>query len=160
MASSWQDDVPALLDYAADMGIEIRFIELMRTGTQAGWADREYVSAEVVRTWLGARQGIRGDSEGSPGPARRTWMEWCGREVRVGWITPRSRPFCADCDRLRLDPRGTLRRCLMDPEPFTLDEQLRTVPEGDVRRGLRRYIERKIAPASMELRLPMLSMGG
>ena len=38
--SAWQEDVPALLDFAAGENLEIRFIELMRTGTEIAWARR------------------------------------------------------------------------------------------------------------------------
>jgi cyclic pyranopterin phosphate synthase len=54
--SSWQQDVPQLLLFAGALGLEIRFIELMRTGTERVWCDSEFVSAAEIQTWL-TRQG-------------------------------------------------------------------------------------------------------
>lgn len=56
--SSWQQDVPQLLLFAGALGLEIRFIELMRTGTERVWCDSEFVSAAEIQTWL-TRQGAR-----------------------------------------------------------------------------------------------------
>ena len=44
----------ALLDFAASNGFEIRFIELMRTGTERAWCEAEYISVDEVCNGLGA----------------------------------------------------------------------------------------------------------
>ena len=160
LASSWRLDVPSLLDFAGSNGLEIRFIELMRTGTEAAWAEREYVSADEVRAWLGNRADVVDDRLDSSGPARPSTLLWRGLVVRVGWITPRSRPFCDRCSRVRLDARGRVRRCLMDPARFDLAGLLETTSESDVRRRLHAYLDGKVASSVMESNLPMVSMGG
>ena len=40
--------------------------------------------------------------------------------MTVGWIAPRSHPFCGTCERVRLDSKGRLRRYLMDPAMLDL----------------------------------------
>lgn len=160
LESSWRSDVPRLLDFAACQDLEVRFIELMRTGTEAAWAEREYVSASEVRRWLEARTEVVDGVSVSPGPARTSMLVWCSRPVRVGWITPRSRPFCSHCSRLRLDARGRLRRCLMDPARFDLAGGLETSDDTEARRRLRVYLQGKVASPAMESSLPMVSMGG
>jgi cyclic pyranopterin phosphate synthase len=160
LASSWREEVPALLDFAQQRGLEIRFIELMRTGTEIRWADSEYVSGATVRDSLGCRgRAVEGDRDAS-GPARTTELEWRGESLRVGWITPRSHPFCASCTRLRLDARGRLRRCLMDAEALELSDLLQTSPESNTRRELDRYLGAKIPSSDMNSELPMISVGG
>ncbi len=157
MASSWRRDVPALLDFAGERDLEVRFIELMRTGTEAAWCERELVSAAEVRRGLGLPE--IGDREGTT-TARGGWVPWRGSAVRVGWITPRSRPFCAGCRRLRLDARGRLRRCLMDPTLLPLAELLRTTSGAAVAHRLRDYLAGKVPAAGMGSGLPMASIGG
>lgn len=158
LASWWREDVPRLLDLAAERRVEVRFIELMRTGTEAAWAARELVEAARVRAWLAARAGLE-DLPGSSGPARRTRVLWRGEEVTVGWITPRSHPFCRGCVRLRMDARGRLRRCLMDPQTLDLRAALERDP-GAARRAVEAYLADKRPPEAMDSILPMVSVGG
>lgn len=158
LASWWREDVPRLLDLAADLGVEVRFIELMRTGTEASWAASELVPAARVRTWLEERAGVEPLPDGG-GTARRTRVHWRGRELAVGWITPQSHPFCSGCVRLRLDARGRLRRCLMDPETLDLREALAR-GKAAAREALAAYLGGKRPPAAMVSELPMVSVGG
>lgn len=163
--SSWRDDVPALLDLAAAGGYSLRFIELMRTGTEREWCGAEAVSASEVLVWLGAQPqcgSLHGHdlTEHGAEPARRGRLRWRGAELEVGWILPVSRPFCEACDRLRLDARGRVRRCLMDPRQLDLAEILATDGEAAARRALRDYVAAKQPPSTMETKLPMAQLGG
>ncbi len=159
MTSGWREDVPRLLDFAADRGLEIRFIELMRTGTESRWAEQEYLSAETVKAWLGGT--LEDHPEGrTTSPARRNVLRWGGREVAVSWISPLSEPFCDGCNRLRLDPLGRLRRCLMDPAAFDLARLLETATADEVRLQLREFLDGKVAAPDMDSPLPMVSVGG
>lgn len=158
LASSWREDVPDLLDLAASHDLELRLIELMRTGTEAAWAEGELVTAALVRSWL-ERHGTVTELAARPtSPARRTRVRWRNREVTVGWITPRSHPFCDGCNRLRLDARGRLRRCLMDP--LALDLAPLISGDTDLARALRDYLDGKLPPREMASRLPMAAVGG
>lgn len=157
--SSWRDDVPALLDFAIEHGVEPRFLELMRTGTERAWSEMEYVSAAEVRDWLDGLGGIDGEIPGG-GTARRDRLRWRGALMTVGWITPVSHPFCDACNRLRLDARGRLRRCLMDPQALPLADLMDGPEASYVRRLVARYLEGKVTPHGMHNRLPMVSLGG
>jgi cyclic pyranopterin phosphate synthase len=156
--STWQQEVPRLLDYAAEGGFEIRFIELMRTGTERAWCESEFVSVDEVCAGLGAEiVPVKGQT---PAPARRTLLNWRGTLVRVGWITPRSHPFCAHCERLRMDARGQLRRCLMDPKTFDLPRVLETMTGLAVRQEFQSYIAGKFPPLAMDSSFAMSQIGG
>ncbi len=163
--SSYRKDVPALLDYAAERGFELRFLELMHSGTERAWCEREFVAAEEVLRWLALRRGCsllhtRDLSPWGPSPARIGWIRWRGKDLKVGWILPVSLPFCVTCNRLRLDARGRLRRCLMDIEGFALREALAGNGEVAARAGLARYIAGKRPPTEMSTDLPMVKLGG
>ena len=158
--SSFRDDVPALLALAAKKGVEVRFIELMQTGTEAAWAAAERVTGAAVREWLvseGARVTPLPDRPNAP--ARRAAVEWTGRTVETGWIDPVSHAFCDDCDRLRLDARGRLRRCLMDDHAFPLVDLLRR-GEADVAAAASIYVGGKRPPDEMTTGSAMASIGG
>lgn len=158
LRSSWKEEVPLLLDYAASNGFEIRFIELMRTGTEREWCESEYISVDEVCRQLGA--DVTPIKEKTPSPARRTLVNWRGAQITVGWITPRSHPFCASCERLRLDVRGRLRRCLMDSRTFDLHHAVTTMEAGVARQEFFSYIVGKYAPRAMDNALAMSQIGG
>lgn len=156
--STWKQEVPALLDYAAQAGFEIRFIELMRTGTERTWCEAEFVSVDEVCAGLGAE--IYPEEEESRASARRTTMIWHGTPIAVGWITPRSHPFCSNCDRLRMDARGRLRRCLMDPAQLDLADLLRSTDGDSAKLKFYSYIADKVPPLTMDNALAMSQIGG
>ncbi len=158
-ASSFREDVPALLDVAAARQLEVRFIELMRTGTEKAWADGEFVAAHEVQEYLAQHttfQPLDGERHAS---ARRSLAQWRGRPVVVGWITPISHSFCQACNRLRLDAQGRLRRCLMDPHAVPL-VQLLAQGEGVALAAVRPYLAGKVPPWAMDSALPMSAVGG
>jgi cyclic pyranopterin phosphate synthase len=157
--STWQEDVPALLDYAAANGFELRFIELMRTGTARAWCDAEYVAASRVQLWL-ATQGWLLPRFGEECRPARSWLiSWRGVNLDVGWITPRSEPFCQCCDRLRLDARGRVHRCLMDAKFLDLRPAL-CEPTTKIEDQLFLYLAGKLPPRLMDNTNAMSLIGG
>ena len=158
--SAYREDVPALLDLASRKAVEIRFIELMHTGTEAAWAISERVTGATVREWLESEGAVIAPLPDRPNaPARRTAVSWRGRDVVAGWIDPVSHSFCDDCDRLRLDARGRLRRCLMDDQAIPLVDLLRR-DEVAVEEAVAAYVAGKQAPVAMTIGSAMASIGG
>jgi len=158
--STWEQDVPELLDFAAANQFEVRFIELMRTGTERNWCDSEFISVDEVCAQLDTQVLCLPRTGNERSPAQRTLMTWRGANVRVGWISPRSHPFCNSCERLRMDARGSLRRCLMDPATFDLPRLLRNTDGEAVGDALKRYIDRKLPPQMMDSVTTMSQIGG
>jgi len=169
--STWRLDVPRLLDLAAELGLEIRFIELMRTGTERAWCDSEFVSVREVMARLALESTAVALDTPVALPARQTAMQWKGALLKVGWIAPRSRPFCASCERLRMDSRGRVRRCLMDSETFDLASSRRALgyesrhegrSEGDeaVAEAFHAFIAAKHFPGKMDSESAMSQIGG
>ena len=156
--STWQLEVPRLLDYAATTGFEIRFIELMRTGTERAWCESEFVSIDEVSNSLNTEiVPIAGQSNSS---ARRTFVNWRGARLTVGWISPRSQPFCDRCERLRMDARGRIRRCLMDPSILNLHQLLETSDDSAAWLSFQTYLAGKVPPNSMDSAFAMSEIGG
>ncbi len=156
--STWKQEVPLLLDYAASTGHEIRFIELMRTGTERAWCEAELISVDEVCRELGAE--ILPAEKQSRTPARKTRMNWRGAPLTVGWITPRSHPFCQHCERLRMDARGQLRRCLMDPSTLNLSHAVQTMNGVAALQTFQSYLDGKVLPQDMDSPLSMSQIGG
>jgi cyclic pyranopterin phosphate synthase len=156
--STWKQEVPRLLDYAASTGFEIRFIELMRTGTERAWCESEFISVDEVCKGLGAE--ILPTEEQTRSSAQRTLVKWRGTLLTVGWITPRSHPFCERCERLRMDSRGQIRRCLMDPTTFDLPRVFGTMDGQAAQQEFQSYIAGKVPPSAMDSPFAMSQIGG
>jgi cyclic pyranopterin phosphate synthase len=158
--SCWREEVPRLLDFAAGHDIELRFIELMRTGTERDWATAEQICADEVIGWLSRESSITDMPAPRSAPARGTVVGWRGGLIRVGWITSVSEPFCGRCNRLRLDARGMLRRCLMDDRSLPLVRMLEEGAGPELRRLVVSYVDAKHPPDSMDTPLTMNALGG
>ena len=115
------EELPDLVRFAAARQMDIRFIELMPMGPLASsWAQR-YVSESEMRDQLAT---ITRDIQPLPqghDAARRYRCTLDDQSVAtVGFITPMSCNFCADCNRIRIAADGSLYPCLMDKPRGTL----------------------------------------
>jgi GTP 3',8-cyclase len=125
------DEVPHLLDWALRQGYQLRFIEHMPLDADHAWDRSTMVTADEALALLADYQlvprGHRGaapaeDFEVLSGPGSEHWAPgpW-----RVGIIASVTRPFCRDCDRLRLTADGQLRTCLFARHETDLRAPLR-----------------------------------
>jgi cyclic pyranopterin phosphate synthase len=116
---------PDLLAWCLDRGYELRFIEQMPLDAQHSWTRDGMITADEILDRLGAR--FRLDPEGSEtrgsAPAE-TWLV-DGGPGRVGVIASVTRPFCGDCDRVRLTADGQIRNCLFAREESDLRTPMR-----------------------------------
>ncbi len=107
-----REDVERLAALTLDQPLHVRFIEMMPTAVNRHLQPGEFVSADDAQARLEARFGPLTPTEVGPrtGPARA--YRFADAVGTVGFITPLSHTFCADCNRLRLTSRGELRLCL------------------------------------------------
>ncbi len=54
----------------------------------------------------------------------------------MGFISPMSRHFCSECNRLRLTADGKIRPCLFSDEEYDVREALRAGADDEVARVL------------------------
>jgi len=110
-----QDDVERLVALTLDRPLAVRFIEMMPTASNQHLQPEEYVSADLARQRIEERFGPLepvGEEEMGPRTGPASAFRLPGAVGTVGFITPLSHTFCADCNRLRLTARGELRLCL------------------------------------------------
>lgn len=91
----------------------VRFIEYMPMG-DSNVEKKQQVLTDEIRERIETRFGSltsckRGKNDG---PAKKFKIK--DAKGVVGFITPISSHFCAECNRLRLTSRGTLRPCLLN----------------------------------------------
>ncbi len=114
-------EAPAMLRWALDTGLRLRFIEQMPLDPQQSWDRSMMVTREDVLTSL-AQAGFSLSPVSGRGAAPAEEFEVNGGPGRVGIVGAVTRPFCSQCDRVRLSADGQFRSCL-----FSLGERdLRT----------------------------------
>ena len=110
-----------LAELARDRKMDVRFIELMPIGQ-----GRLYTGIPTEEL-LESLEAVYGKAEKLPydgeGPAQ--YYRFQGFAGRIGFISPISHKFCADCNRLRLTAEGRLKLCLYYKDDIDLRELLR-----------------------------------
>lgn len=124
-------EFPGLVQFALDRAIDISFIEQMPLGDTVTSHEASCVSNEVVLAGLKAAFELIPSAETSGGPAR--YWRLPGHESRIGLISPHSRNFCADCNRMRVTARGELFPCLGNANMVDLLPAARAGDEGRLR---------------------------
>lgn len=111
MKGSNEDEVLDLLEFARDKQIDIAFIEEMPLGNIDSH-DRalSFCSSDEVRAIIESRHELHAMVHQTAGPSR--YFRMADSLTRVGFISPHSHNFCADCNRVRVTASGRLLLCL------------------------------------------------
>lgn len=122
-------ELPDLLSWCLDRGLELRVIEQMPLDADRIWDRDHMVTAAGMREILSERFMLTPaavERAGAPAElfdvADRASGEHRGR---VGTIASVTEPFCADCRRTRLTAEGRVRTCLFSHEETDLRTALR-----------------------------------
>jgi cyclic pyranopterin phosphate synthase len=118
------DQAPELLEWCLGHGYELRFIEQMPLDAQHGWDREAMVTADEILAALQSRYVLTPASEPRGSAPAELWAV-DGGPGTVGVIASVTRPFCGDCDRVRLTADGQVRNCLFAREESDLLTSLR-----------------------------------
>jgi cyclic pyranopterin phosphate synthase len=121
---------PELLRWALGEGYQLRFIEQMPLDAQHGWSREGMVTADEIFTALAAEFQLT-PAEEPRGSAPAELFQVDGGPGTVGVIASVTRPFCGDCDRVRLTADGQVRHCLCAREESDLRTALRSGATDD-----------------------------
>lgn len=128
------DEIPAMLDFAAARGIEQRFLEFMPLQSNDYGVRADRVPVGEIRRRIEAHGGeLVARAKGS-GPADTFTL--AGNGQRVGIIAAISLPFCETCNRVRLTADGRLRSCLFEGGEVQVRDLLRSTPPAEHARVL------------------------
>lgn len=132
-----EDEVLPLTDYALQRNIDIAFIEEMPLG-EASDHNREDTtcSNEWVKQVIAENYELVESAERTAGPSR--YVQVIGHNSRIGFISPVSHNFCADCNRVRVTVEGRLLLCLGNEHSIDLRAILRdgTKTEADLKQAI------------------------
>ncbi|MBT9303040.1 GTP 3',8-cyclase MoaA [Pseudomonas sp. TAE6080] len=124
------DEVPALVQYAIDQGIDISFIEEMPLGDVGRSRGESFCSSEQVRALISEHHALLDSTENSGGPARYVRLAR-HPQTRIGFISPNSHNFCASCNRVRMTVEGQLLLCLGQDNAVDFRALVRRYPLDD-----------------------------
>ncbi len=134
------DEILALVGFAIEQELELRFIEWMPTNPFVD-IEREgkFFSNEIARSRIEEHYRLIPDDPDPHSPARSFAIK--GTQARVGFINPLSNFFCARCNRIRLKANGRIKTCLHGKEELDLKKMLHL---GLPREAIKRQIAERV----------------
>jgi len=162
-----EPDIVPLARFAREHGFEVRYIEFMPLDAQGIWDRSKVLLADDIIATL-SREISPLVPVPDPDPrAPATEYAFADGGGTVGFIASVSRPFCLNCNRLRLTADGKVRYCLFAIEEDDVKSLLRSgTPDEEIAALVRRNVAGKwigheinsakfVAPPR-----PMYSIGG
>jgi cyclic pyranopterin phosphate synthase len=123
------DEIIDLATFGRDKGIEVRFIEFMPLDASGTWDNAQVFSQEEIVAAISKVYPLELMPARGAAPADR-WRYLDGKGT-VGVIPTVTKPFCGDCDRVRLTADGQFRTCLFATNEFDLRVMLRNGADDD-----------------------------
>ncbi len=117
------DEIVDLARFGRDEGVEVRFIEFMPLDASDEWQRGKVVGQDEIVARLAEEWPLELMPARGAAPADR-WRYLDGGGT-VGVIPTVTKPFCGDCDRVRLTADGQFRTCLFATDEFDLRAALR-----------------------------------
>nr|MBA2699420.1 GTP 3',8-cyclase MoaA [Nocardioidaceae bacterium] len=119
-----EDQAPELLRWCIERGYDLRFIEQMPLDAQHSWSREQMITADEILASLRSEFDLS-DHPDDRGSAPAELFVVDGGPSTVGVIASVTRPFCGDCDRVRLTADGQVRNCLFAREESDLRTAIR-----------------------------------
>jgi len=131
------------LEFSHREEVEVRFIELMPTGTNDQEFHRSFLPVMEAKRRLQERHWlIPLERDPLGGPSRR--FQVAESRAKVGFIGASCEGFCDSCQRLRLTSEGFFKRCLFEPGGLNVRTLLRKgIPADELKGEVVRFLSEK-----------------
>ena len=117
------DEIVDFAEFGRDKGLTVRFIEFMPLEAGDVWNEDLVVPADEIVEKINKAIPIEPIVRGSEPAERWRYLDGKGE---VGVIASVTKPFCGDCDRVRLTAEGQFRTCLFAVDEFDMRSLLRS----------------------------------
>lgn len=105
------------IHFSNEIGVEVRFLELMRIGYACSQQKEQFISAQEMIGQIKKHFTLKSISM----PQDSTSYNFItNTNAHIGFIASESEPFCGHCSRWRLSSDGVLRACLLKDEGLSL----------------------------------------
>lgn len=125
-----EQEILPLAHWALETEVDLRFIEFMDVGETNSWNMDEVVTGGEILVILSKDFKLIPRQPAYRGEVAVNWRHR-GSEREIGLIQSVSKPFCADCQRLRLSADGRLFTCLFAGSGHGLREILRSTASDE-----------------------------
>lgn len=115
------DEIVKFAELSAKYNIICRFIEFMPIGNSENWNEKNIVYGDEIIKRLEAFEPKEMPRDKNSGPAVNYKLNNGGI---IGIITPISKHFCSECDKLRITSDGKIRPCLLSDNEIDIKEAL------------------------------------
>ena len=126
-----EPDIVPIARFCRERGIEPRFIEFMPLDSQQLWDRTRVLSADEMIDTLSRKISPLTEIPDRDPRAPATEYRYRDGGGRVGFIASVTRPFCLNCNRIRLTADGKLRYCLFAIEEADVKSLLRSNASDD-----------------------------
>jgi cyclic pyranopterin phosphate synthase len=123
------DEIVDLARFGRDEGVEVRFIEFMPLDASDEWQRAKVVGQDEIVSVLAGEWEL--EQLPAVGAAPANLWRYVDGAGNVGVIPTVTKPFCGDCDRVRLTADGQFRTCLFATDEFDLRRALRDGESDD-----------------------------
>jgi GTP 3',8-cyclase len=123
------DEIVDFATFGRQRNVAVRFIEFMPLDASGDWTANKVVSQDEIVAAIGAVYPLVPAPNRGAAPADR-WLYADGLGD-VGVIPTVTKPFCGDCDRVRLTAEGQFLTCLFATRSFDLRDLLRNDSSDD-----------------------------
>ncbi len=123
------DEIVDLATFGRTHDVEVRFIEFMPLDADGHWVNDQVVGQDEIVAAIDAVYPVEQMPARGAAPADR--FRYLDGGGTVGVIPTVTKPFCGDCDRVRLTAEGDFRTCLFATSEVTLLDVLRSGGSDD-----------------------------
>jgi cyclic pyranopterin phosphate synthase len=126
MKNLTEPDIVPLARFGRERGFEVRYIEFMPLDAQDLWERDKVLLADDIIAVLSREIAPLVPMPGGDPRAPATEYAFADGIGKVGFVASVSRPFCGNCNRLRLTADGKLRYCLFALEEDDVKTRMRS----------------------------------
>ena len=116
------DEVVDFARFGRETGVSVRFIEFMPLDADGAWSDSVVVPADEIVAAIDEAFPLEPVVRGNEPAERFRYLDGQGE---IGVIASVTKPFCGNCDRVRLTAEGQFRTCLFAVDEFDMRSLLR-----------------------------------
>jgi cyclic pyranopterin phosphate synthase len=119
-----EDEIVDFALFGRTHGVQVRFIEFMPLDASGAWHANDVVGQDEIVAAIDTVLPLEPVAGRGAAPADR-WR-YADGQGDVGVIPSVTKPFCGDCDRVRLTADGQFRTCLFETREFDLRAIMRS----------------------------------
>ncbi len=139
-----ENDIVPLALFGRERGIEIRYIEFMPLDSQSLWDRSKVLLMDDMLTLITREIGPLTAVPDQDPRAPATEFRFNDGIGAIGFIASVSKPFCLNCNRIRLTADGHLRYCLFAIEEMDIKHLLRDgSPDQAIAQAIRDNVRAK-----------------